>query len=277
MKMRLEDSLFDKYDRLKENLAELLLLREDLIAIRDDIVSDDEYKVKLLYKKNIENLVEIQKSLEKDVIKILRAGEIFNHLDFEGNFVNLTQVFDKLNSESFFSESYNDKKMDDLYFAKDLFDEDKKGKDNSDETFKEIAKHISPNVNKFLGFEEQDLWKETLKAKSDNSSRKLKIILKNVKKINFDEELFDVDFMCNEISNIENNLNILNREIEEITKVCKETFDKDKLKEMENLIKKIEAKQQDLIYSINMLISIRDNLMDGFLGMLPNNQSRIFN
>ena len=51
--MVFERDVLEKYENLKDNLANLLVLREDLISIRDDISSDDKYKIKLLYKKNI--------------------------------------------------------------------------------------------------------------------------------------------------------------------------------------------------------------------------------
>ena len=68
--MVFERDVLEKYENLKDNLANLLVLREDLISIRDDISSDDKYKIKLLYKKNIEYLIEIQKSLESDIMEL---------------------------------------------------------------------------------------------------------------------------------------------------------------------------------------------------------------
>lgn len=49
--MVINENLIEKYNNLKENLADLLLLRENIISIRDDLLLDDRYKVKLLYKK----------------------------------------------------------------------------------------------------------------------------------------------------------------------------------------------------------------------------------
>ena len=48
-------NLYEKYNDLRENLAELLLLKEDIISIRNDLVLKDEEKFKLLYKKNMES------------------------------------------------------------------------------------------------------------------------------------------------------------------------------------------------------------------------------
>ena len=93
--MVFERDVLEKYENLKDNLANLLVLREDLISIRDDISSDDKYKIKLLYKKNIEYLIEIQKSLESDIMELFRAKEILNYLRFENDFINLTQIIKK--------------------------------------------------------------------------------------------------------------------------------------------------------------------------------------
>ena len=35
-------NLYEKYNDLRENLAELLLLKEDIISIRNDLVLEDE-------------------------------------------------------------------------------------------------------------------------------------------------------------------------------------------------------------------------------------------
>ena len=75
-------NLYEKYNDLRENLAELLLLKEDIISIRNDLVLEDEEKFKLLYKKNIESLVKIQKSLERDVMNLFREWEILKNLEF---------------------------------------------------------------------------------------------------------------------------------------------------------------------------------------------------
>ena len=40
-------NLYEKYNDLRENLAELLLLKEDIISIRNDLVLEDEEKFKL--------------------------------------------------------------------------------------------------------------------------------------------------------------------------------------------------------------------------------------
>ena len=57
-------NLYEEYNDLRENLAELLLLKEEIISIRNDLVLEDDEKFKLLYKKNMENLIKIQKTLE---------------------------------------------------------------------------------------------------------------------------------------------------------------------------------------------------------------------
>ena len=44
-------NLYEKYNDLRENLAELLLLKEEIISIRNDLVLEDDEKFKLLYKK----------------------------------------------------------------------------------------------------------------------------------------------------------------------------------------------------------------------------------
>lgn len=67
----INENLYNQYNDLRENLAELLLLKEEIISIRNDLVLEDDEKFKLLYKKNIENLMKIQKSLERDVMNLL--------------------------------------------------------------------------------------------------------------------------------------------------------------------------------------------------------------
>lgn len=184
--MLFENSLFETYEDLKNNLAELLLLREDLVSIRDDVSCDDKYKIKLLYKKNIEYLVEIQKNLEKEIMEIVRAKEILNRMRFDNTFINLNQIIDKMEKEEYDSKlNYNckkniSKKMDDLYFIRDLIGDEDKSKKNLDETFKSIAKQVSPNINKNITVTQKELWKKALKAKADNSVTKLKTILKNI-------------------------------------------------------------------------------------------------
>lgn len=281
--MVFERDVLEKYENLKDNLANLLVLREDLISIRDDISSDDKYKIKLLYKKNIEYLIEIQKSLESDIMELFRAKEILNYLRFENDFINLTQIIKKIENErhktkfSINSNKSLDKKEQELYFVKDLIDVDEKIDDISDETFKDIAKCVSPNINITIDEKQKELWKKALKAKSDNETLTLKNILKDANKNIVKDENFSADILSKDISNIKKNLEILNKETREITNLCKKNFDKEQIKNIESIVNKIEEKRKDLIYSIDTLTNIKENLLTGFLMMLPGNQNRLFN
>ena len=281
--MVFERDVLEKYENLKDNLANLLVLREDLISIRDDISSDDKYKIKLLYKKNIEYLIEIQKSLESDIMELFRAKEILNYLRFENDFINLTQIIKKIENErhktkfSINSNKSLDKKAQELYFMKDLIDVDEKIDDISDETFKDIAKCVSPNINITIDEKQKELWKKALKAKSDNEILTLKNILKDANKNIVKDENFSADILSKDISNIKKNLEILNKETREITNLCKKNFDKEQIKNIESIVNKIEEKRKDLIYSIDTLTNIKENLLTGFLMMLPGNQNRLFN
>jgi|GEM_PF-729126 hypothetical protein len=281
--MVFERDVLEKYENLKDNLANLLVLREDLISIRDDISSDDKYKIKLLYKKNIEYLIEIQKSLESDIMELFRAKEILNYLRFENDFINLTQIIKKIENErhktkfSINSNKSLDKKAQELYFMKDLIDVDEKIDDISDETFKDIAKCVSPNINITIDEKQKELWKKALKAKSDNETLTLKNILKDANKNIVKDENFSADILSKDISNIKKNLEILNKETREITNLCKKNFDKEQIKNIESIVNKIEEKRKDLIYSIDTLTNIKENLLTGFLMMLPGNQNRLFN
>ncbi len=281
--MVFERDVLEKYENLKDNLANLLVLREDLISIRDDISSDDKYKIKLLYKKNIEYLIEIQKSLESDIMELFRAKEILNYLRFENDFINLTQIIKKIENErhktkfSINSNKSLDKKEQELYFMKDLIDVDEKIDDISDETFKDIAKCVSPNINLTIDEKQKELWKKALKAKSDNETLTLKNILKDANKNIVKDENFSADILSKDISNIKKNLEILNKETREITNLCKKNFDKEQIKNIESIVNKIEEKRKDLIYSIDTLTNIKENLLTGFLMMLPGNQNRLFN
>lgn len=281
--MVFERDVLEKYENLKDNLANLLVLREDLISIRDDISSDDKYKIKLLYKKNIEYLIEIQKSLESDIMELFRAKEILNYLRFENDFINLTQIIRKIENErhktkfSINSNKSLDKKEQELYFMKDLIDVDEKIDDISDETFKDIAKCVSPNINITIDEKQKELWKKALKAKSDNETLTLKNILKDANKNIVKDENFSADILSKDISNIKKNLEILNKETREITNLCKKNFDKEQIKNIESIVNKIEEKRKDLIYSIDTLTNIKENLLTGFLMMLPGNQNRLFN
>lgn len=281
--MVFERDVLEKYENLKDNLANLLVLREDLISIRDDISSDDKYKIKLLYKKNIEYLIEIQKSLESDIMELFRAKEILNYLRFENDFINLTQIIKKIENErhktkfSINSNKSLDKKAQELYFMKDLIDVDEKIYDISDETFKDIAKCVSPNINITIDEKQKELWKKALKAKSDNETLTLKNILKDANKNIVKDENFSADILSKDISNIKKNLEILNKETREITNLCKKNFDKEQIKNIESIVNKIEEKRKDLIYSIDTLTNIKENLLTGFLMMLPGNQNRLFN
>lgn len=281
--MVFERDVLEKYENLKDNLANLLVLREDLISIRDDISSDDKYKIKLLYKKNIEYLIEIQKSLESDIMELFRAKEILNYFRFENDFINLTQIIKKIENErhktkfSINSNKSLDKKAQELYFMKDLIDVDEKIDDISDETFKDIAKCVSPNINLTIDEKQKELWKKALKAKLDNETLTLKNILKDANRNIVKDENFSADVLSKDISNIKKNLEILNKETREITNLCKKNFDKEQIKNIESIVNKIEEKRKDLIYSIDTLTNIKENLLTGFLMMLPGNQNRLFN
>lgn len=264
--MLYNENLVEKYNDLRENLAELLLLRENIISIRDDLVTDDTTKLKTLYKKNIENLEENQLKLETDIVNLIRAGEILKYLEFSNSFVNLTQIVDALRREHSESKKYN---KNNLYVSSKLFEDISIDKyEKTDNLFKEIAKEISPNINKNMSTENLRLWKEALRAKSYNDEVTLSRILLEVKRLNSNSS-FDVDYMCESINNIENNLRIVNNEITEITKLCRENFDDEKIEELDKLLKVIESKNSSLRNSIKTLISIRKNMIDGFISMLP--------
>ena len=96
----INENLYNQYNDLRENLAELLLLKEEIISIRNDLVLEDDEKFKLLYKKNMESLIKIQKTLERDVMNLFRAGEILKTLEFADNFVDVSQVYTIINLEN---------------------------------------------------------------------------------------------------------------------------------------------------------------------------------
>ena len=73
----INENLYNQYNDLRENLAELLLLKEEIISIRNDLVLEDDEKFKLLYKKNMESLIKIQKTLERDVMNLFIRLSIF--------------------------------------------------------------------------------------------------------------------------------------------------------------------------------------------------------
>ena len=193
-----------------------------------------------------------------------------------GTFVNLTQVFDTVKQENFITDKTLYKKSYDVYFDKNFENINTMSSDFVDETFKKIAKEISPSIPNEKDYGDADLWKKTLKAKSDNSKKNLVDILNSIESHN-DMYSGNVDLLCENIAKIEENLAILDKEILEISKVCKENFDYDKLEEISKVIVKIEEKQKELTKSIDALKSIRKNLLDGFMGMLPNNSNNILN
>ena len=103
----INENLYNQYNDLRENLAELLLLKEEIISIRNDLVLEDDEKFKLLYKKNMESLIKIQKTLERDVMNLFRAGEILKTLEFADNFVDVSQVYTIINLENRNSKKFN--------------------------------------------------------------------------------------------------------------------------------------------------------------------------
>lgn len=264
--MLYKNNLVEQYNDLKENLAELLLLRENIISIRDDLITDDTTKLKVLYKNNLKNLEENQMRLESDIVSLIRAGEILKYLEFSDTFVNLTQVVDALNREKEESKDYN---KNNFYISTKLF-EDVKFTDstNTDYLFKEIAKEISPSINKNMTNESARMWKETLRAKSDEDEVSLNRIFLESRRVN--KDLFhNIDNMCDSINNIENNLKVVNNEISEITKLCRENLDEEKIEELSKLMKVVDIKNTSLRNSIKTLMTIRKNMIDGFIAMLP--------
>lgn len=259
------ENLVDKYNDLRENLAELLLLRENIISIRDDLVTDDMLKLKSLYKKNIKNLEENQLRLENDIISLIRAGEILKYLEYSNSFTNLTQVVEAVKREQEISRTYN---KNNFYVSDRLFEDISAENKPTDLLFKEIAKEISPNINSNTTRENLMMWKETLRAKSNEDEVSLNRILLESKRLNRNLN-FNIDNMCENINNIENNLKIVNNEINEITKVCTETFDIEEMEEINRLMKIIETKNSSLKNSIKTLMVIRKNMIDGFIAMLP--------
>lgn len=264
--MLYNNNLIEQYNDLKENLAELLLLRENIISIRDDLITDDTTKLKALYKNNIKNLEENQMKLESDIVSLIRAGEILKYLEFNGAFVNLNQVVDALNREK---QNSKDSNKNNFYISTKLFEDlNFENSENTDFLFKEIAKEISPSINKNVTNESARMWKETLRAKSDEDEVSLNRIFLESKRVNTNS-VHSIDNMCDNINNIEINLKVVNNEITEITKVCRENFDDEKIEELSKLIKVIDIKNTSLRNSIKTLMAIRKNMIDGFIAMLP--------
>ena len=250
----INENLYNQYNDLRENLAELLLLKEEIISIRNDLVLEDDEKFKLLYKKNMESLIKIQKTLERDVMNLFRAGEILKTLEFADNFVDVSQVYTIINLEN-----RNSKKF------------------NSNEVFKAIAKEISPQINSKNW--DKELWKKTLKAKADDSKRTMNKIFKTIE----EERLiknpmdFNVDEYSENIRILENNLEFLQREVKNLGESCKDTLDEKKVEKMQRLLKKVETKKADINHSIEILTKIKNGLMDGFIASLPTNKNGMLN
>ena len=260
----INENLYNQYNDLRENLAELLLLKEEIISIRNDLVLEDDEKFKLLYKKNIENLMKIQKSLERDVMNLFRAGEILKTLEFADNFVDVSQVYTIIDSENKNSKRFNSNEVKNFV---GLFDElDIEEKNTCDDVFKAIAKEISPQT-------------KTLKAKADDSKRTMNKIFKAIE----EERLiknpidFDIDEYSENIRTLENNLKFLQREVKNLGESCKDTFDEKKVERMQKLLKKVENKKADINHSIEILTKIKNGLMDGFIASLPTNKNGMLN
>ena len=84
------------------------------------MVLEDDEKFKLLYKKNMESLIKIQKTLERDVMNLFRAGEILKTLVFADNFVDVSQVYTIINLENRNSKKFNSNEVKNFV---GLFDE----------------------------------------------------------------------------------------------------------------------------------------------------------
>ena len=156
----INENLYNQYNDLRENLAELLLLKEEIISIRNDLVLEDDEKFKLLYKKNMESLIKIQKTLERDVMNLFRAGEILKTLEFADNFVDVSQVYTIINLENRNSKKFNSNEVKNFVGLFDELDTDENNTCN--DVFKAIAKEISPQINSKNW--DKELWKKTLKA-----------------------------------------------------------------------------------------------------------------
>lgn len=268
-------NLYEKYNDLKENLAELLLLKEDIISIRNDLVLEDEEKFKLLYKKNMESLVKIQKSLERDVMNLFRAGEILKTLEFSDNFVDVSQVYTIIDSENRNSKKFNSNEVKNFV---GLFDElDYEENKSCDDVFKAIAKEISPQANNKNW--NKELWKKTLKAKADDSKRTMNKIFKTIEeeKLTTNPLDFDIDEYSENIRTLEKNLEFLQREVRNLGESCKDTLDEEKVERMEKLLKNVEEKKSEINHSIEILTKIKNGLMDGFMASLPTNKNGILN
>ena len=133
----INENLYNQYNDLRENLAELLLLKEEIISIRNDLVLEDDEKFKLLYKKNMESLIKIQKTLERDVMNLFRAGEILKTLEFADNFVDVSQVYTIINLENRNSKKFNSNEVKNFVGLFDELDTDENNTCN--DVFKAIA------------------------------------------------------------------------------------------------------------------------------------------
>ena len=271
----INENLYNQYNDLRENLAELLLLKEEIISIRNDLVLEDEEKFKLLYKKNMESLLKIQKTLERDVMNLFRAGEILKNLEFADNFVDVSQVYSIIDSENKNSKRFNSNEVKNFVglFDELDYDEDK----TCDDVFKAIAKEISPQTNSKNW--DKELWKKTLKAKADDSKRTMNKIFKTIEEERLSKNPinFNIDEYSENIRTLENNLEFLQREVKNLGESCKDTLDAKKVEKMEKLLKKVENKKADINHSIEILTKIKNGLMDGFIASLPTNKNGMLN
>ena len=236
----INENLYNQYNDLRENLAELLLLKEEIISLRNDLVLEDDEKFKLLYKKNMESLIKIQKTLERDVMNLFRAGEILKTLEFADNFVDVSQVYTIINLENRNSKKFN-----------------------------------SNEVKNW----DKELWKKTLKAKADDSKRTMNKIFKTIEEERLIKNPidFNVDEYSENIRILENNLEFLQREVKNLGESCKDTLDEKKVEKMQRLLKKVETKKADINHSIEILTKIKNGLMDGFIASLPTNKNGMLN
>ena len=219
--------------------------------------------------------MKIQKSLERDVMNLFRAGEILKTLEFSDNFLDVSQVYTIIESENKNSKRFNSNEVKNFV---GLFDElDIEEKNTCDDVFKAIAKEISPQTNSKNW--DKELWKKTLKAKADDSKRTMNKIFKAIE----EERLiknpidFDIDEYSENIRTLENNLKFLQREVKNLGESCKDTLDEKKVERMQKLLKKVENRKADINHSIEILTKIKNGLMDGFIASLPTNKNGMLN
>ena len=88
---------------------------------------------------------------------------------------------------------------------------------------------------------------------------------------------FDIDEYSENIRTLEKNLEFLQREVKTLGESCKDTLDEKKVERMQKLLKKVEHRKADINHSIEVLIKIKNGLMDGFIASLPTNKNGMLN